>query len=227
MNRLPEPSQSSFELAKWAAIVAMAVDHYGKIVAPDWYLPTHMIGRAAFPLFVWIIASRLAMRPELIAGYIRWLLPWAVVSQPVFYFAGREWFEPNVLFELLAGVLVVYTIDKLGRSALSVIVTALLAGVGWFFDYGPVGVLSIPLLLFAARAGSKQALAWLALIGVAVNLPAADMQGWLIAGAALSAPAIAALSLILPAGKLPRLPKLGFYAFYPLHLLFLAFLSLI
>jgi len=203
----------------------MAVDHYGKIVAPDWYVPTHMIGRAAFPLLAWIIASRLALRPELITGYIRWLLPWAIVSQPAFYMAGREWFEPNVLFELLAGVLVVYAILRLGKSALSIVVATVLAGVGWFFDYGPVGVLSIPVLFFAARVGSKQALAWLALIAVAVNLPAADMQDWLIAGAALGAPAIAALSLTQPRGKLPRLPKPGFYAFYPLHLLFLAFLS--
>ena len=225
MNRTAKLSQSSFELAKWVAIAAMAVDHYGKIVAPDWYLPTHMIGRAAFPLFAWIIASRLAMRPELIAGYIRWLLPWAIVTQPAFYVAGREWFEPNILFELLAGVLVVYTIHRFGRSALSVAVTVVLAGVGWFFDYGPVGVLSIPLLFTMVRTGSKQTLAWLALIAVSVNLPAADSQDWWVVCAALSAPAIAALSLALQQGKLPRLPKLFFYAFYPLHLLFLTFLS--
>jgi hypothetical protein len=64
----------------------------------------------------------------------------------------------------------------------------------------------------------------LALIALAVNLPAADLQGWLAAVAALSAPVIALGSLSLT-GTLPRIPKLGFYLFYPLHLLVFAALS--
>ena len=207
------------------AVITMVIDHYGKIVAPDWYFPTHMIGRAAFPLFAWIIANRLAIRPDLAMQYIRWLLPWAVVSQPAFFLAGREWYEPNIMFELLAGVVIVYAIQVYGRTARTLLIGALLTTLGWFFDYGPAGVLSIPLLFLAAQNSAPRAMAWLALIALAVNLPAADLQGWLAAFAALGAPVIALLSLSLAGYSLPRLPKPGFYLFYPLHLLVLAALS--
>ena len=225
MIRIPEPSQSSFELAKWLAIIAMAFDHYGKIVAPDWYLPTHLIGRTAFPLFAWIIASRLALRPDLTTHYIRWLLPWALVSQPAFYLAGREWYDPNIMFELLAGVIVIKVLQTYGKTGPGLLIAIALALVGWFFDYGPAGVLSIPALFFAAGAGAPTVLLVLALVSVLVNLPASDFEDGIAAAAALGAPLVALLSLRTPAALLPRLPKLGFYLFYPLHLLFFAWLG--
>ena len=83
MISIPEPKPQSFELAKWIAVVTMVIDHYGKIVDQDVLVWTHWIGRAAFPLFFWIIASRLADRPDAAKGYVRSLLPWALVSQPV------------------------------------------------------------------------------------------------------------------------------------------------
>jgi hypothetical protein len=33
--------QADLEIAKWAAVLTMAVDHYGKIVDPDVFLTTH------------------------------------------------------------------------------------------------------------------------------------------------------------------------------------------
>lgn len=78
------------ELAKWVAIATMAVDHYGKIVEPDLYEPTHMIGRVSFPLFAAIIGYRLAFTPRLAGTYLNRLVSWAIVSQPVYVIAGRE-----------------------------------------------------------------------------------------------------------------------------------------
>lgn len=202
----------------------MAIDHYGKIVDSALYLPTHLVGRLAFPLFAWIIASRLALRPDLTQRYIRWLLPWALVSQPVFYIAGREWFEPNILFELLAGVVLVNMLQAYGKSARTIITAVCLAGIGWFFDYGPAGVVTIPVLYLAARHGQPRALLLLAVAGMLVNLPAADLEEMLAVGAALGAPIVAWASLQPAVQGLPRLPKVGFYLFYPLHLLVLALL---
>ena len=69
----------------------MFIDHYGKIVEPDLYLPTHAIGRLSFPLFATIIGTRLALRPDLAKRYLKRLLPWALVSQPVFVFWRLGW----------------------------------------------------------------------------------------------------------------------------------------
>ena len=217
-----QPSQSSFELAKWAAIIAMAVDHYGKVVDPSLVHPTHLVGRVAFPLFAWIIASRLTLQPDLATRYIRSILPWALISQPAFYIAGREWYEPNILFELLAGVLLVKALQTFGKSAPTALLAISLAAVGWFFDYGPAGVLTIPLVYMAANASAARGLMVLAVMGMLANLPVENPENALAVVAALGAPVVALLSLMSAGAALPRLPKLFFYLFYPLHLLALA-----
>lgn len=223
MSPIREVRQSSFELAKWAAILAMAADHYGKIVDPTLHFPTHLVGRIAFPLFAWIIANRLALRPDLCARYIRWLLPWAIVSQPVFWYAGREWYEPNILIELLAGVLIVYALQAWGKTTRTMVTVILLACLGWFFDYGPAGVLSIAVLSVAAQRGTSASLTALAIVAVLVNLPVTGAADIVAAVASLAAPIVALVSLHAPQSLLPRLPKWFFYAFYPLHLLAFAY----
>jgi len=216
--RAQDIRQSSFELAKWAAVLSMAVDHYGKIVDPDLYAPTHAIGRIAFPLFAWIIASRLALRPDLAEIYVRRLVPWAVISQPVFWFAGREWYEPNILFELLAGVLVVAAVTKWGKTWPAVAIALVLAGIGWFFDYGPFGVLSIAAMCLAMRRNVAAGLVTLAAVGIVVNFPVSDATDALFVAATLAAPLVAWTSVRSRPDWLPRLPTQFFYAFYPLHL---------
>jgi len=225
VRRIEEIPQSSFESAKWAAVLAMVIDHYGKIVDPELYVPTHMIGRIAFPLFAWIIASRLALRPDLAATYVRRLIPWALISQPVFWFAGREWYEPNILIELLAGMLVARAFITLGAGWLTIAVALALAGIGWFFDYGPAGVLSIPAMYLTIRHNVSAGLIVLAVVGVLVNLPVPDSASVAFAAASLAAPLMALFSLQVRPGMLPRLPTLFFYAFYPLHLLVFAIIA--
>lgn len=224
MSFARQPSQSGFELAKWVAIMAMAVDHWGKIVDPGLFYPTHLVGRVAFPLFAWIIASRLALRGDLAPRYIRSLLIWALISQPAFFIAGREWYEPNILFELLAGVLIVQALQTYGRSAQTALLAIGLAAVGWFFDYGPAGVVTIPIVYLAAAASSVRALLMLAIMGMLVNLPVAGPEDALAVLATLGAPMVALVSVSGAGAALPRLPKRFFYLFYPLHLLALALL---
>lgn len=219
MNGAGKIDQSSFELAKWVAVSAMAVDHYGKIVDPGLYWPTHLVGRIAFPLFAWIIASRLALRPDLTRHYLRWLVPWAFISQPVFYAAGREWYEPNILFELLIGVLVVAALQR-WKDRFPATATAMAAAVaGMFCDYGPAGALAIPAMTLASQRGRPAAIVTLAVFGVLANLPVTDLWTVFAATATLGAPMVAVLSLRVPGSRLPRVPKLFFYAFYPAHLL--------
>lgn len=225
---MPQPadvSPASFEPAKWAAVIAMTIDHVGKVLVTDWYEPTHLIGRIAFPLFAWIIASRLAAKPETAQGYVRWLLPWALISQPVFFIAGRDWYDGNILFTLLAGVLVVRALDHFGHGRTAWLIAAALATCGLLLDYGPAGVLAIPVLVAAARNGARASLVALALVGVAVNFPFPGPFYFVAALASLAAVPVAAAALFAPGASLPRLPRTAFYAFYPVHLLVLALLA--
>jgi hypothetical protein len=225
---LPRPAfaQADLELAKWVALVTMAVDHYGKIVDDSVFLETHTIGRLSFPLFAAIIGIRLAARPELDWRYLRYLIPWALVSQPVFVLVGREWYEGNIMFTLALGVLAAFvwrhpTLREWSRT----VAFAAIFGASAFFDYGPIGVLMIPAMVYFFARSSTAGIAAAGPLGLAANLVPLSPPLQMADLAALLASPILFLSLKGQI-RLPRLPTQFFYAFYPAHLLVLHFYDL-
>lgn len=198
----------------------MTVDHYGKIFDPPGYDITHIIGRLAFPLFCWIIATRLALTPRLGPTYLLRLLPWAIVSQPVWVLVGHDWWDGNILLTLVLGIGMHQAIRVTAgsRRIPRIVLPALMLLPSPLVDFGPVGVASIPLLA-ALAAHNLPASAWasgpVGLLGnvgiVAPSLKLTDLS------ALLASPA-AVLSLRLRL-RLPRLPTQFFYAYYPGHLL--------
>jgi hypothetical protein len=214
-----KPVHAALELAKWMALFSMTADHWGKIVAPEHLVATHLIGRVSFPLFVWIVGTRLSLSPELGGRYLRRLVPWAVVSQPVFVVAGRPWSELNILATLALGVAAALALRDLvarpafGRMAL----LAAIALVSWFAEFGPLGVAAVPATALLARR-ELGAGAWAAgplglLANLRSTLPPIAVQDL----AALVATPLAHLSLASGV-RLPRLPTQAFYAYYPIHL---------
>lgn len=213
--------QADLEIAKWAAVLTMAVDHYGKIVDPDVFLTTHAIGRLSFPLFVTIIGLRLGMRPELARRYLRRLLPWALVSQPIFVLAGRPFYQGNILFTLLLGVSAAVLAErvvhsrKAGSAAAALV---LLAPLTLLVEYGPIGVVIVPMTAVLASRDPRLALWASGPLGLAANLgPAIPPLEWVDLCALGSSLVLIAGVILRP--RLPRLPTHVFYAFYPGHLL--------
>jgi len=206
------------EAAKWIAIVSMTIDHYGKIFDPPFYLATHIIGRIAFPLFAWIIATRLALSPELGSRYLLRLLPWALVSQPVYMLVGHAWWDGNILITLALGVGVHLAINAIKRDrkirVLALIVALLLPAL--FVDFGLVGVLMIPLIAQMATGGAWAAGPAGVLANASFTPPFLPFPAWF----ALLATPVALLSIQLRL-RLYRLPTQLFYAYYPAHLLVL------
>lgn len=218
---------SGLELAKWVAIVTMAIDHYGKIVDPALYEPTHLIGRVSFPLFAAIVGYRLALSPGLASTYLKRLLPWALVSQPVYVLVGREWHEGNILFALALGVGIVLAVRtlKAGERGPGSLYLILCVGASAFVEFGPLGVLMIPAVTELARGYGTRSVWAIGPLGLLANLRLAR-PFW----SPLDTPALLA-SLVLWAsraagGSIPRLPKYFFYLFYPGHLLALHFVDL-
>jgi hypothetical protein len=221
-------AQADLELAKWAALLTMAIDHYGKIVEPDLFLATHAVGRLSFPLFAAIVGTRLALRPDLASRYARRLLPWALVSQPAFVLAGRPWHDGNILFTLLLGVGLSAWLRRAreGTSTWSeAAVVVLVAPLTLFVEFGPIGVALVPITA-ALAARSRAAALWAAgPLGVAANLsPELPPLDWVDLCAFGSSVILFASVALEP--RLPRLPTHAFYAFYPLHLLALHFYDL-
>lgn len=209
--------QARLELAKWVAVLTMAVDHYGKIVDPGVYLTTHLIGRVSFPLFAAIVGLRLADRPELGPRYLRRLIPWAVISQPIFVVAGRDWTDGNIMVTLALGVGVVVAWHR-RTLAVRLLILVVIATLSWFTEFGPLGVAMIPVIAAFARVHLVAATCTIGPLGVLANLRFAAPFVQPVDLAALLATGVAFLSLALP-WRLPRIPGPIFYAFYPVHLL--------
>jgi hypothetical protein len=213
-------AQADLELAKWVAIVTMAIDHYGKIVDESVFVETHTIGRVSFPLFAAIVGIRLAVRPSLDLRYLRYLVPWAIVSQPVFVLVGRHWYDGNILITLALGVAATRLLRRsaeMPESSLAAAIAAI-AAASVFVDYGPVGAAMVPATAFLVARRLDTGAAMAGPLGVAANVNPALPPLKLPDLAAVLATPVLMLSLWAKI-RLPRLPTQAFYGFYPAHLL--------
>lgn len=219
--------QADLELPKWVAIATMVVDHYGKIVEPGLYIETHAVGRVAFPLFATIIGMRLALQPHLAACYVKRLLPWAVISQPVYVLAGRDWHEGNILMTLLLGVLATLLLRRYAKSRSRSTLAGLvvLIAPACFVEYGVIGVAMIPATVSLAVWRPLAGLSASGPLGVSANLTLAWPPLHPVEVTAILASLIAVVSIKAKV-RLPRLPAHLFYGFYPAHLFGLHWLDL-
>lgn len=208
-------------------MLSMVIDHYGKIVEPSLYLETHAIGRVSFPLFATIIGLRLAFRPDLATRYLKRLLPWALISQPVYVLAGKNWYDGNILLTLFIGVLATVLLRRFvqRRSPYDIAAVIALIPLAWFVDFGILGAAMIPVTAKLASRRPRAGLWASGPLGLAANLtpdwPPLQSVDW----AVLLATAVALASAKARLG-LPRLPTHAFYAFYPAHILALHFMDL-
>lgn len=138
---------SAFTL-RTIACVTMFLDHLGYCIA---FTPFRMIGRIAFPLYVFLIVNGYLHTKNRL-HYAARIGVMALVSQlPFSYFETGKLLEPklNVMFSLLLVLFALWTVDKLSQNSKTKYF-ALLPSFGIFLltffevlrvDYGPRGVL--------------------------------------------------------------------------------------
>lgn len=211
---------SSFQnAAKWAALLAMVIDHVGSVLLPD-LLVLRFVGRLAWPLFALLVGVNLGARGVPAARYLRRLWLWAVPAQLAFFLLG--WQEASILVTLALGVAVWGVL----RGELSPWWALTLLVAPWT-QYGPFGVLLVPLLASLSLVYRVE-IAALALGGLLLS------QGslfWAVGTYLALAITFAWVVLVpvvwrwrstrseLPAVSVGRLPRWAGYAFYPVHLL--------
>ena len=130
---------------KILACIFMLIDHIGAVLYPDVSI-LRVIGRLAFPIFVYLIAEGYR-RTKDITDYMGRLMVFALISQLPFNaaFLGSatkpEELYLNVFFTLVMGLYSLYLYDK-NKKIVYVIVIALVCE---FLntDYGAFGVLMI------------------------------------------------------------------------------------
>ncbi|MEM3051224.1 MAG: TraX family protein [Candidatus Bathyarchaeia archaeon] len=204
------------DLLKLIAILAMAIDHIGVILYPDW-LMLHIIGRLAFPLFAYLVALGIesTKKPK---KYLATLFGFAVISQvPYFLAFGIQPFERfNILFSLLLGALTIYLFNK--RSLLT-IVPALLS----IFLNTEGSIYAMLTVACMKLLKSNPLIGFLALFALNSQfLLIADTQVFSLFAVPLiilHVKGVLKKETVIPESSLAySFRKYVFYAFYPLHL---------
>jgi len=222
------------DLVKLVAALSMVVDHVNSVVLGSAYPLMWRIGRVSFPLFCFAVACNLARGVEL-PGYVRRLLLFGVLAQPIFGLAFRGHEQGNVLIALALGALLAAWLGSRGAGAqhallalgsLVVLIPALRANTG--FEFGLAGLLLVAVLLQLLEGRWSHAL-WLPFLAFGLNLGASRWPGeaWWVGPLRdavillVGSVAILALSLLLR-GRRRFLPRYALHVFYPGHLLLLA-----
>lgn len=203
---------------KMIAIVAMAVDHVGAVLFPQ-YLGLRIIGRIAFPIFAYTLVEGFLHTRD-VKKYMMRLGLLAVVSEIpfdlAFFGTPLEFTHQNVFFTMFLGIAMLYlylkTVSK-WRQFLAVLGMLLLAEF-LCTDYSSAGLLMI--FLFYQFRGTKL---W-QLIGMAfVNI---FYMGYLQVYACF-----AAIPIAMYNGERGPKCKWFFYWFYPVHLIVIYLISLV
>lgn len=137
--------QISTSQIKILAVVIMVIDHIGIAFYPDLYF-LRIIGRLAFPLFVFFVVQGYFYTSNFNKYALR-LLVLALVSEiPFDYFTYGDLFNmesQNVCFSLLLVLFFVRSFDTFKKVPLRIALTLFFCGVGYLlkFDYLWLGIL--------------------------------------------------------------------------------------
>ncbi len=203
---------------KMIAIVAMAIDHTGAVLFPQ-YLVLRIIGRLAFPIFAFTLVEGFLHTRDVMKYMMRLGLLALISEIPfdlAFFEVPLEFGHQNVFFTMFLGIVMLYLYLKnvsKWRQFLVVLGMFLLADL-LRTDYNSAGLLMI-FFYYQFRTSTPLKLAGMALVNI-------FYMGGLQAYACLSAVPIAMYN-----GERGPKCKWFFYWFYPVHLLVLYFICLL
>lgn len=208
---------------KLFAILTMLVDHVGAVLFPQ-YLAFRVIGRLAFPIFMYLIAQGLIYTSS-VGAYLGRLFAFALISEIPFDLAfHRVVFYPgsqNVFFTLFLGLAAIAVLKRyweahpvpafLFAAAMAVLAELMRTDYGWF---GVAGIV----VFYCFRNARGAGIAVFSLVLIAFSL---------ISGSTLELFALfsGVVLYFYDSTKKGRWNwKYFFYVFYPAHLLLLYFI---
>lgn len=238
---MPSPlTGAPLDALKLWAMVLMVIDHTNLIVFDDTVPWMYYLGRGCYPLFAFAMAISLN-RDRPLDAYLKRLVAFALLSQPVFVLAFHE-NALNILFTLALGaVMARWYVEQGPWRPLALLGVALFSA---FFDdaidYDLVGI-ALPAVLLSAMRGQRHARLWMVLMLLALNLDVGELfyleggqivpqeLSWdhlLIVAGTLGIPWVShALCRRVPGDRF--LPRYALYWFYPGHLLVFALWRLV
>ena len=227
----------SAALLRLIACAAMLLDHIGFMVG---YMPFRIVGRIAFPIFLYLICNGYRHTASTLKYALRLGL-FALISQVPFSLmsAGRmDLVNWNIFFTLLLSLLAIWAADKmLGHRVLRWVslVPALVMIVAYQLkwiqsDYGARAIVTVMAIYLLDRTGFQtiKAFALGLLVGLVYYLVVQWWENNLTQWTWIQLCSLAAIPMVAayngqkggPKGAIAsRLAQWGFYLFYPAHLL--------
>ncbi len=238
---------------KWIALVTMLIDHIGAVLGLEtfagwgleWlYYLLRTIGRLSFPIFAFFIAEGYYYTKNK-TRYVLLLLVFAIISQPIYYFAlNQNLFDFNILFTFLLSILVMFIVDISRKNpnysfmyytfifAIGIITVAL-SLMGMPISYGVYGVF-LPVVFYAFNhSTSKYAKTYMWVIAFLIMVLYWGLSYLMLDKTVFNSyiDLFAVLSLVLlyfyNGQKGKGAPKYLFYIFYPAHILVLFLIKLL
>lgn len=200
---------------KIIAMVTMLIDHVAYYLIPHGtipYLVMRMVGRIAFPIFAYYLATGYR-RTSNINKYMARMFVFALVTQVPFYFFAHGDFYLNVMFTFSMALLMLRLYEK---NNLLWVVVLFLADV-LNMDYGAYGLL-IVLIFYLFADNKKKTFVMILILSLIYNSLSALDHGNIQWDYYIQTLCVLAVPIIYFDFKLIRINKYISYLFYPVHI---------
>jgi hypothetical protein len=187
----------------------MVLDHIANVYSEYYYFK--YIGRVVYPVFAFIMIYNYINNTSNKENYIKRVLIWALISQPIYYYAFYDYFgqfELNILFTMFFGLLLIYFIEK-KQHLILFIYMLIITPISMFTSYSILGILLLPAIYFSFT--NKYIL--FGLLYILLFLNGIDYAIYTL----LCIPIVYIIANIK--FNIKRTKGLYFYIFYPLHIL--------
>ena len=123
---------------KLLAAATMVIDHVGVVFYPDndWL---RIVGRISFPLFVWLLGAGRKPTPETCGNTACAWRRWGVLSQPLYQIV-LDANRPNILFQLLLGLVCLRLTRRFSTFALPIWILGAIVALLTETSYGAYGI---------------------------------------------------------------------------------------
>lgn len=211
-----EYSKTLSDSLKAVGVASMLVDHIGLVFFPQMEI-LRIIGRLAFPIFAVGVAGGYQHTSDLKKYALRLFVFGLLAQFPYQYL--MEGFRLNVMFTLLAGLLMIYFFDTKKYWFFAAMVLLLFIVPFEYDFFGPAVVFFVYFL-----KSKKQILIFYATFLV-IYIAYKNHSAYLFFLYSIFGIVLALYPKILEALKFPKLPRYFFYVFYPAHLALFALIK--
>lgn len=223
-------SSTGQDWLKILALVTMTIDHIGYFWGDETQI-TRTIGRAAFPLFAFLIGYNLTVRKANPRKYIQDLLLFGTISYPIMFITRG--YGINIMFTLALGILFWMFLEWTNKQEekeiifTKIIGTIVFSVIGLFTEYSILGFSLIAISAWIAKQEKIYIyLPMLSIMEIITNILSFNYSVT-IPGAFLTYAII--ISAYYIQGNVRffkgKILKYGFYAYYPVHFLLLFIIS--